>query len=825
MSRGRTARARVAHEPRRRTSGVAPPHRPVDDAPAWAVTMPVVGRDRVRVALFLVAVWAVLFAPQLFSREVFTAGDARVFRPFSEFSRDRWLATHQRTFWNPYVYAGIPGAPSLADSRPQYLPDAVLDLYERVRPSRVIPLAAPLLAHLAGMLAMAALVRRVWGASRAGMAFAGAVWGLMPELVAPFSDGHDAQFVSASLIPVLLLAIHQLFAVRTAYLALAATSFAALGALFVLTGHPQLVVYGAGFGAVFALERAWNSQRLSRLAWLCAAALLAVGLSAPVWLPALLYSGASFRGGDGAPGITPAEVSRFSYAWRDLLTLIWPWAVGFGESTYWGGLAGTDHPSYVGSAVFLLAISASVRRGAAVTRLMLIGFIVFGVLGSLGTTLGPAGLALRDLGPFGERFRSQMLWMVVAQAAMVLLAARAFAPPPDPPGIPRAAWLLGPLRVAIGLALIGPLAGDYAHAMLEARPGDSPALALHVARAAGLDLIVRSVITTSVVLLLWTARSRSPRAPLAQLGLIAAAMIGLGSVSLPILLRDRGPITRIEAAPEPMLASLGAREPAMRVFSTRRVPSVPGAPIRSARDVEFYSNDWIRWRAHALGGNHGALPAIWRPMGQETRSFGALRALGIGYVSADSGAHWSADHFEEVHRDPQEVVYRVRGALGRAYAASAVRQLPEDRDVLAAMMAQDFDPARVAFTTDERLAGEYPGSADCRIAWAADDPDRVALDVEAHDRAFVVLADTWFAGWSARLDGAPVPIARVNQLARGVVVPAGRHRLEMTYEPSGWRAGLESGAIAFVLLIVAALAATFVALRGRRAQSAAPSAP
>jgi hypothetical protein len=47
----------------------------------------------------------------------------------------------------------------------------------------------------------------------------------------------------------------------------------------------------------------------------------------------------------------------------------------------------------------------------------------------------------------------------------------------------------------------------------------------------------------------------------------------------------------------------------------------------------------------------------------------------------------------------------------------------------------------------------------------------------------------------------------------------------MTYEPSGWRAGLESGAIAFVLLIVAALAATFVALRGRRAQSAAPSAP
>ena len=45
--------------------------------------------------------WAVLFAPQLFQRQVFTLGDTRVFRPFAEFSRERWLSLHQRSFFDP----------------------------------------------------------------------------------------------------------------------------------------------------------------------------------------------------------------------------------------------------------------------------------------------------------------------------------------------------------------------------------------------------------------------------------------------------------------------------------------------------------------------------------------------------------------------------------------------------------------------------------------------------------------------------------------------------------------------------------------------------
>jgi len=82
------------------------------------------------------------------------AGDWPANLPFTEFSAQRWSALHQRTFWNPYVFAGIPSAASLADARPQYLPDVLLDALRVFDRLPVWPiLVLPLLAHLVGMLA------------------------------------------------------------------------------------------------------------------------------------------------------------------------------------------------------------------------------------------------------------------------------------------------------------------------------------------------------------------------------------------------------------------------------------------------------------------------------------------------------------------------------------------------------------------------------------------------------------------------------------------------------------------------------------------------
>ena len=36
------------------------------------------------------------------------------------------------------------------------------------------------------------------------------------------------------------------------------------------------------------------------------------------------------------------------------------------------------------------------------------------------------------------------------------------------------------------------------------------------------------------------------------------------------------------------------------------------------------------------------------------------------------------------------------------------------------------------------------------------------------------------------MDGREAPLERVDYLLRGVMLPAGRHRVEFTYEPASW---------------------------------------
>ena len=142
-----------------------------------------------------------------------------------------------------------------------------------------------------------------------------------------------------------------------------------------------------------------------------------------------------------------------------------------------------------------------------------------------------------------------------------------------------------------------------------------------------------------------------------------------------------------------------------------------------------------------------------------------------------------------------------------------------DISVLSAMALVDSFPARVAFTTDARVAGSYPGSAGCAIRWIEDAPDHVVLETEAPDRSFVVVADAWFEGWRARLDGQDVAIARVDHMLRGVPVSAGRHRLAMDYEPVGWSAAVATtraaGTTWLLLLLVAVAYPIVQARRGR----------
>jgi uncharacterized membrane protein YfhO len=47
----------------------------------------------------------------------------------------------------------------------------------------------------------------------------------------------------------------------------------------------------------------------------------------------------------------------------------------------------------------------------------------------------------------------------------------------------------------------------------------------------------------------------------------------------------------------------------------------------------------------------------------------------------------------------------------------------------------------------------------------------------------LVLADTWYPGWQASIDGSGVKIFRANYLFRAVAIPPGTHSIHFVYDP------------------------------------------
>jgi hypothetical protein len=64
------------------------------------------------------------------------------------------------------------------------------------------------------------------------------------------------------------------------------------------------------------------------------------------------------------------------------------------------------------------------------------------------------------------------------------------------------------------------------------------------------------------------------------------------------------------------------------------------------------------------------------------------------------------------------------------------------------------------------------------------------IDVTSANDGWVVVPTNWDAGWSAELDGIPVPVVRANYMFQAVPVRAGAKHLRLTYRPRGVIAGV-----------------------------------
>ncbi|MGQ0720923.1 MAG: hypothetical protein ACT4PE_05025, partial [Candidatus Eiseniibacteriota bacterium] len=147
----------------------------------------------------------------------------------------------------------------------------------------------------------------------------------------------------------------------------------------------------------------------------------------------------------------------------------------------------------------------------------------------------------------------------------------------------------------------------------------------------------------------------------------------------------------------------------------------------------------------------------------------------------------------------QAMLYQNTAVLPRAFVVPGFRVVAGREEALGALAAEDFDPSReaVLFEAPPALASSpraVHGSATIEHYGS----DAVTVRVAADGAALLVLADTYYPGWVARVGGEKAEILQANLCQRAVVVPAGSHVVAFTYEPRIVYAGAGISAVSLV---------------------------
>lgn len=615
--------------------------------------------------------------------------------------------------------------------------------------------------------------------------------------------------------------------------------FAGIALALPLLSHLQVAFYIWLCLAGYVGWRALGLRRWRPLAGLALAVIVALGLAAPQLLPSLQLSSQGQRADLGVQAGDAHE------QFVTLLRLLLPGTGAVartGAAPAWGAQWLQPSVPYAGLLTLALALLAMLRSRLRTTT-------YFGVL-----AIAALALALRTplldtlalLLPPYRQFEDHTRWFVVwGFAAAVLAGLGAEALGSMARQRPWWLWLNRGITAAAGvlvggwglwhLQLFTPQSRYGEYITLVYRQPLAPALWLGLASLAAL---------TSLALLART--TRQAYAWLAWpivLAALAADLLWNGGA------HHNAVATRLATPTADLRAALGQ----------------PGGDVRAApllpptRQVDFLVRQPGPFRI--LGGDLGVLPPNlaaalgledvrgyvslytarynrlvrlidgkdYRRTGERFMAFRAyftsawhhrrlLDMLNVRYLVFAPGSENAARYqpLELVQRDDEGTIYRNPTALPRAWLVHRVEVVPDDLAQLERLASDGFDPAQVAL-----LAETPPPLAPAAAAEPTPDvrygPNRVTIEAQPASAALLVLADAYADDWEVRVDGRPARLYRANYAFRGVWLPAGRHTVEMSYQPRAFTLGL-----VLATLTLLALAAWW--WHGRRADAARSTA-
>jgi Bacterial membrane protein YfhO len=139
-------------------------------------------------------------------------------------------------------------------------------------------------------------------------------------------------------------------------------------------------------------------------------------------------------------------------------------------------------------------------------------------------------------------------------------------------------------------------------------------------------------------------------------------------------------------------------------------------------------------------------------------------------------------------------------ALPRAYLVGRIK-LKEESKILDTYYDESFDPLSEVLLS-QPVNFEASPHFDGTVEEVTYRPNHVTVKTVQQGKGFLVLMDSYFPGWTVKVDGEEKPIVRANHFYRAVQLDSGAHTLEFDYFPEGFKVGLIVSSVVCILLMV-----------------------
>lgn len=743
---------------------------------------------------------------------------------FRAFAAESLKSGHGFPLWNPYLFGGMPYVAAMHGDifYPTFLLRMIMPTDAAMTWSFMIHI------FLAGFFTY--LFLRGWGVRYVASIVGGVTYLMCGPIAAYVSPGHDGKLYVSALLPLTLFLLIR--GIRDGKTWVWGTLAIVIG-LAVLSPHPQLLQYMLLASAAFALYLAFaelelpngGSARLERsiairrLLYALGVVVLGLLIGAVQFLPVREYVPFSPRAG----GRGYDYATSFSMPIEEMINFYLPQFSGILDR-YWGRNGIHLHSEYLGvAALFLGGLGLTSRRRG--FRWFWIGTLIVAVLWSLGGNTPFYHLIYAAI-PGSKFFRAPSTMMFMIGFCVAVLAALGTEELELRPTHRYALWWLIAAAVVALIASVGGFT-NLAKVIASSWAGDQEDDLINANNAAIVIGAWRAFVVIGLAfLIVWMLEGRRITTRMAAWAFVVLVALDLFSVEKQYWLFS------------PRAATLYHTDPALEYVKHQvepaRVLAMPfmrsdadqmlaydGPMVLGVRLATGYHGNEIGRYQKLCGGTPDTRcdprillnPAFWRHenvqfLYTDVDTAGVRQVLAslnlpplqlvIGPVTDAAGAI--------------VYLYRLPGDQPDAWLAPVFVKAPEDQ-ALAAVLDPRFDPTRVAIldTTSKLPAQQIqtlppPLSIPARVTHYEPGDIQVDLGAPPPAGAALIVAENFFPGWSATVDGRAAATDRVQYNLIGVQLPVGAKQVRLHFDDVAYERGKVITLIALALSLALAAA-------------------